>query len=170
MMYPTIIGALTAFDQLIKQKVEQDTEGIYPRELQKTKGKILLYRNHNSGFSFGFLKEHPELIRAIPLVTVSALGGILAFLLPRKGYHFHKLGLSLVLAGGISNLYDRLVRGYVVDYFSIQWKHLSKVVFNLGDFFIFLGAGLYLKGELLSYIKEDRSKNKKPIKKTPSQT
>ena len=37
-----------------------------------------------------------------------------------------KTALTLVLAGGASNLYDRLKRGYVVDYFSIQWKKLKK--------------------------------------------
>ncbi|MDO4295242.1 MAG: signal peptidase II [bacterium] len=164
MIYPTIIAALTAFDQLIKQKIEQDTEGSYPRELNQTNGKIYLYRNHNSGFSFGFLKEYPEIIRAIPLVSVSAIGGVLAFLLPRKGYHLHKLALSLVLAGGISNLYDRLCRGYVVDYFSIRWKQLEKVVLNLGDVFIFSGAILYVKAELLSYLKEVCASSSKRVR------
>ena len=45
-----------------------------------------------------------------------------------------------MVAGGLSNLYDRLKRGYVVDYFSIQAGFLKKVVLNLGDLFIMAGA------------------------------
>lgn len=61
-----------------------------------------------------------------------------------------KLALTLTLAGGISNVYDRMARGYVVDYFSIRWKGLKKVVLNLGDLFIFTGAVLMV---ILGFLK-----------------
>ena len=63
-----------------------------------------------------------------------------------RGRILEKLALTLTLAGGVSNLYDRMKRGYVVDYFSFQWKALKKVVFNLGDLFIFAGAFLMAAG------------------------
>jgi len=66
----------------------------------------------------------------------------LCFLSAQKGYRAEKAGYALVLAGGLSNLYDRLRRGYVVDYFSIQAGFLKKVVFNLGDLFIMAGAAV----------------------------
>lgn len=84
MTYTTIIGLLTATDQIIKQAVERDINGVYPRELEKSKGKIFLYRSHNSGFSFEFLKEYPALIKAIPLAAISAFSGVLTFLSMRK--------------------------------------------------------------------------------------
>ena len=30
------------------------------------------------------------------------------------------------MGGALSNLYDRVMRGYVVDYFTIEWKSLKK--------------------------------------------
>ena len=45
-----------------------------------------------------------------------------------------------------------LVKGYVVDYFSIEFKRLKKVIFNLGDIFVFLGSLVFLIGELLEDI------------------
>lgn len=48
----------------------------------------------------------------------------------------------MVIGGSLSNLYDRYIRGYVVDYFSLRFGPLKEVVFNLGDIFILLGAGL----------------------------
>ena len=57
---------------------------------------------------------------------LSAVAGAWAYVIGKKGRVLEKTALTLVLAGGASNLYDRLKRGYVVDYFSIQWKKLKK--------------------------------------------
>lgn len=45
------------------------------------------------------------------------------------------LSLSLVLAGGGSNLFDRFFRSGVVDWISLPWWP----VFNLADLFVILG-------------------------------
>jgi len=46
--------------------------------------------------------------------------------------------LALVLAGALGNLMDRLMRGYVVDFFYLHhWP-----VFNVADIWIALGVGL----------------------------
>ena len=42
----------------------------------------------------------------------------------------------------------------VVDYFSIRWKWLKKVVFNLGDFFIFAGSALFVLLSVFGALKE----------------
>ena len=41
-----------------------------------------------------------------------------------------------------------------VDYFSIQCGRLKRVVFNLGDMFIFFGAGMMLVLEMIRAWKE----------------
>jgi len=62
--------------------------------------------------------------------------------------------MVLVLGGALSNLYDRFVRNYVVDYFTIEAGKLKKVIFNLGDIFVFIGSALFL---LASGIEDLRS-------------
>ena len=52
------------------------------------------------------------------------------------------------------NLYDRMKRGYVVDYFSIQFKKLKKIVLNIGDICIFLGAGILLITEIVETMRD----------------
>lgn len=154
MAFIGFIVLLAVLDLCVKNAIEEQEDSSFPKELKGTNGKIMLYKNHNPGFSFGVLKERPEYVKMVPLAVASFLGGMLAWLLPRKGSPLDKLALSLTLGGAISNLYDRLVRNYVVDYFSIQYGKLKKVVFNLGDFFIFLGAGLMLVLELIRSFKE----------------
>ena len=142
MIYGWIIGGLAALDLGIKSVVENQEDDTFPRELPSSKGMIRLHKNHNSGFPFGFMKEKPELVKGIPLMVISAMAGALCALLQGKGKTAQKAGLAIVIGGALSNLYDRIVRGYVVDYFSIEWEPLKKVVFNLGDMFVFLGSAV----------------------------
>jgi len=154
MVFISIIALLAALDLLIKSAIEDQEEAGFPKELEGSGGKILLHKNHNAGFSFGYFKDHQSMVQMTPLAVASFIGGMLASLLQRKGNILEKLALSVALGGAVSNLYDRLVRHYVVDYFSIQYGKLKKVVFNLGDLFIFLGAGIILVVELIKAIKE----------------
>lgn len=150
MHYLGLLAGLFGLDFLLKERVEAQKPEEFPRDLEGSGGKIRLYQNHNQGFCFGFLKEKAELVRQIPIVITSAAAGILAWSLTHKKSTLpERLGFTLITAGGLSNLCDRLRRGYVVDYFSFQVKWLEKVVFNLGDLFLFAGTLLLAVGELL---------------------
>lgn len=153
MIFAGVILVLALADLGIKWLIERQPSEKFPRPMEHTKGRIWLYRDHNAGFPFGFLKKYGELVRMVPLVVVSALGGVFCFLLGEKGRTGQKLGLAVLLGGALSNLYDRFVRRYVVDYFSIQVGLLKKVVFNLGDMFVFLGSGILLCLELAAEVR-----------------
>lgn len=142
MIYGWIIGGLAALDLSIKNVVEGGEEESFPRDLPRSKGLVRLHRNHNLGFPFGFLEKRPELVKGIPLLVISAMAGALCALCQDKGKTAQKAGIAIVIGGAISNLYDRVVRGYVVDYFSIEWEPIKNVVFNLGDMFVFLGSAV----------------------------
>lgn len=153
MIFVGIIVLLAAGDLFLKWRIEKQDQECFPRPLAKTGGKILLYKNHNAGFPFGFMEQYGELVRTIPLVVISGLGGIFCYLAQKKGHIVQKAGLAILLGGAISNLYDRYVRRYVVDYFSFQFGWLKKVVFNLGDLCVFAGAGILVAAELLQEVK-----------------
>lgn len=103
----------------------------------------------------------------VPVVFTSAAAGILTWLLCRdEGRKADRIGFALITAGGLSNLYDRLKRGYVVDYFSIRCKYLEKVVFNLGDFFIFAGSALIAAFDLLGAVRDLSSPAEDHIKRS----
>lgn len=151
---------LALTDLAVKKEIEARPDEEFPKTVKESGGLIRLYKNHNPGFSFGFMKEYPKLVELIPVCTLSAVAGVWAYVIGKKGRVLEKTALTLVLAGGASNLYDRIRRGYVVDYFSIQWKQLKKVVFNLGDIFIFAGSALFAAVQLAEEIRGILSKEK----------
>ena len=153
----TLGTTLTFVDQACKAKIEEQKDDTFPRELEGSKGMIRLHKNHNEGFSLGLFKGS-KAVKTVPLYLNSGLAGIWFYLMGTKGRMLEKLAVTFALAGGISNLYDRMKRGHVVDYFSIEWKFLKKLVFNLGDMFIFLGSGLMLVASLIDAVKDVRRK------------
>lgn len=157
MIFIGIIIIITATDLWLKAQIEKQDPAAFPRPLAGTKTKIMLYRNHNAGFPFGFLEKYTTLVQVIPLVITSALAGILCYLIPQKGKRVQKAGLAMLVGGSASNLYDRWVRRYVVDYFSIRAGGLKRVVLNLGDLFVFAGALILLVRELFSGSNADNS-------------
>lgn len=66
-----------------------------------------------------------------------------------RGNSTLKTGLAFLLGGAYSNTYDRLVRKYVVDYvsFPVKNKRIRRIVFNISDFCIMIGALLMALGE-----------------------
>ena len=100
-------------------------------------------------------------MNVVPLFITSGIAGAWAYLMGVRGRIAEKLALTLVLAGGLSNLLDRMKRGYVVDYFSIQWKALKRVVFNLADIFILLGSGILVAVQVVSGVMDWVKERKK---------
>ena len=141
MLYTGIIAALSSLDLGIKWLIEQEKPEEFPKPLPHAKEKPAVPESQRR-FPFGFLEQHAELVRMLPLAVISGLAGFLAAILPQKGKTVQKFGIAVILGGAVSNLYDRMIRHYVVDYFSIQCGKLKKVVFNLGDIFVFLGSGI----------------------------
>ena len=159
---------LALTDLAVKKEIEARPDEEFPKTVKESGGLIRLHKNHNPGFSFGLMKEYPKLVEMVPVCMLSAVAGAWAYVIGKKGRVLEKTALTLVLAGGASNLYDRLKRGYVVDYFSIQWKKLKKVVFNLGDIFIFAGSALFAAVQLVEEIRGILPKEKIFLKDTKS--
>jgi signal peptidase II len=58
------------------------------------------------------------------------------------------VGLTLFVAGGLSNWYDRATTGHVVDFMNVGIGSLRTGVFNVADVAIMIGAGLFALDEL----------------------
>ena len=59
------------------------------------------------------------------------------------------IGYSLVIAGLLGNFIDRLIDGYIIDYFSFKILELNFPVFNLADILIVVGIVIVIIREIL---------------------
>ena len=147
------ILVLIAADQAVKFWTVANLE--LGETAQLLPGLVELLRLHNYGAAWSSFSG----MRLLLIALTSALMAFLAVLLIKKVVR-HPLGvcsLTLVLAGGIGNLIDRIRLGYVVDMLHFQfWP--SYPVFNVADMFVVVGVILFLLYYLFLYEKTDSKK------------
>lgn len=85
--------------------------------------------------------------KTLGLVIISLI--IISFIVYYVGKNKPKskievLGYSMILGGAIGNLLDRIVYGYVIDFFDFYIFGYSYPIFNLADSFIFIGVVLLI--------------------------
>lgn len=144
MKYLGIAASVFALDECIKQYVDKNRKTGECTRVGNT--FVMIEKFYNKGASLSICKEHPQLVTGVHIFAMGALSGVYLCVQNQSGCSGLKLALSLMLGGGFSNLWDRIHKHHVVDYvrFRTPWKKFSKLVFNISDFAIFLGAILTL--------------------------
>ncbi len=134
-----IIAALVGLDQLTKWLSVVYLKSGDPVTL--IPGVLQLSYTENEGAAFGMLQGGRWFFVVLTGIMMVAL---LAFLFSGKMRRFRLFHISVVLivAGGIGNLIDRIVQGYVVDF--IETTLFSFPLFNLADCFVVIGSVLLL--------------------------
>ncbi len=97
---------------------------------------------HNKGVAFGFLSNLPEFYRLVFLCGISLVVFLIILyliLFSKDRNVFYIAGLALLGGGALGNLYERLFKGYVVDFLDFYIKQYHYPAFNLADSFITIG-------------------------------
>ena len=103
----------------------------------------------NTGAAFSILSGQRFFLILFPLIVVAA---VIAYVIIKKPKSKSLLlSLSMILAGGIGNLADRIRLGYVVDF--LDFRLINFPVFNVADIWVTLGAAIFIVRLLFS--KED---------------
>ncbi len=115
----------------------------------------------NLGAAFGVLNTAPVWFRdpffiLVPVVVMAVIVGLILYL-PKKqmGVAF---ALSLIFAGALGNLIDRLRLGYVIDFLDFYWGQNHWPSFNLADSSIVVGASLLFVTTCLAEVAERKDK------------
>ena len=137
----SMAAGLVGIDQLIKWLVVSNMEVNTSMPLL---GNVLqLTYVRNDGGAFNFLGGKVGLLVIVTSVIIVA--GIIAIASNKIKSKFLLFSISLIVAGGIGNLIDRIFRHYVVDYIDVHIINFA--VFNFADCCVVVGTIL-----LLSYI------------------
>lgn len=140
MSYIIIILSILLGDLGIKDYVEK-----YGHETDEKKimnGSLIIRKHHNHGVALNIGSSKNTFVTVLSTVFTIIMSILFVCTFSMKGKSLLKTGLSLILGGAYSNTYDRLRRKYVVDYisFGVKWNWLNRIIFNIGDFGIMLGA------------------------------
>ena len=92
---------------------------------------------HNFGVSFGLFSGY------ISFWVLALIGLLIVFfiyyLILTSNDKFEKIGLFIIIGGALSNILDRLIHGYVIDFISIHYNKFYWPAFNLADIYITIG-------------------------------
>ena len=143
--YVVLLAALLALDQATKALVAR-TVDLY-RTITVIPGFFNITRIHNKGAIFGtFSRTDSKLVFAL-LTTASFAALVLVvhyFFRTPAGEKLMRVALTLIMAGALGNLFDRLVRGHVIDFLDFHIGEAHWPFFNAADSCITIGACLML--------------------------
>lgn len=128
-----VVAFILFLDQLTKFLITKNL--FYNQSVPVIKGVFHFTLVHNRGAAFGILKNQ------VPFFIIASILAIVLISLSLKEKRHSRnyiFFLSLILAGAIGNLIDRLTYGYVIDFLDFRiWP-----VFNIADSAITVGAVL----------------------------
>ena len=92
---------------------------------------------HNFGVSFGLFSGliSPWILILIGLLVV----GFITYLMFNSKDLLEKWALFIIISGAISNIIDRIINGYVIDFIYIHYNTFSWPAFNFADIYITIG-------------------------------
>mgnify|MGYP000485755855 CR=1 FL=1 len=141
--------ALVSLDQYVKSVFVQGWE--WHSEVFS----LVLTYNYGVAFSmFAFLAEN------LKYIQIAILSSAIIYLFFNKDiFEHYYIPISMLFAGGISNIADRFIHGGVVDYF--YWHYwFDFAIFNLADVIIDMAVALILFEQYRIYKKEKALKEK----------
>jgi signal peptidase II len=143
--YFFLIMALVAIDQATKLLVARAVD-LY-ESVPVIPGFFNITRIHNKGAIFGaFARADNRMVFwALTAASLSALVLVVVYFFKTPpSDRLLKVALSLILAGALGNLTDRVLRGHVIDFLDFHIGNAHWPFFNAADSCITIGALLML--------------------------
>lgn len=112
-----------------------------------------VYLTYNRGISWGIgNSDHHGQFVFVSLLVAMVLVSFCWFMYKTPMKHVALCASLVVLSGALSNFYDRIRFGGVIDFILFYWRDWWFPVFNMADVFIFCGITvllyLFFKDEL----------------------
>ena len=151
MLY-SIVGILVVIlDQAVKFWVQNT---LFGSDIVKfIPGVVSLVNVHNTGAAFGILSGSNARIYFIIVTGIFALLVVLALATNFVTGRLARWSLVMVAAGGIGNMIDRIIYGYVQDMFKVELFNFA--IFNVADIFITVFAILFALAMIFEKPEED---------------
>ena len=118
-------------------------------------GVLELNYLENNGAAFGMLQNQKAFFIFVAIVVLSVIGYVLFKMPDHKKYRILHLLLSLITAGAIGNMIDRIRLDYVVDF--IYFVLINFPIFNVADMYVTISTAALVIMLLFVYKENDLS-------------
>lgn len=124
--------------------LDQVSKAYLAQDIMLIEGIIKFSEVHNTGGAFGIFNTNTITIIILNIIVLALM---IRFVIIKKDYMGKMVyfPLLLIIAGGISNLIDRIFRGYVVDFIDLT-QIINFPVFNFADIILVCGWVLLIIG------------------------
>ena len=146
LLITTIVFLSIALDQISKIWVRNNFDSYIENSII---GDIFtLIKVENTGAFLGMGSELPESLRILLLIVLPII--VLIFItiytyIDKELDKISIIGFSLIIGGGIGNIFDRIVYGSVTDFFYLDfWGIFQTGIFNIADLSVTTGMILIL--------------------------
>lgn len=131
----SIIFLAVFIDQIAKEII---IKNIFNSSIEIIKGFLSFTYVENTGGAYGIGSNN---ILMFIIINVIIIGILIKFVISKREEISTILlvAISLIIAGGMGNLIDRIFRGYVVDFIDIN-PVFKYPVFNIADIFVVTGC------------------------------
>ena len=103
----------------------------------------------NPGAAFSFLHDAGGWQRFFFIAVALVVSVFLVIMIGRPGTsRTERMSFGLILGGALANMFDRIMRGAVVDWIDVHWGPHHWPAFNIADIGITTGAALLIVHEL----------------------
>ena len=120
MLSLTIAGGIFLLDYKIKEHI--DSTRLQGSKEEVLGGRLLLRNCHNKDKILGKVKIGRENCQELAAAGMGCVAGEYWHQLLHGGNKLSRVGLAMILGGGMSNYTDRRNKGYVTDYVSLNVK------------------------------------------------
>ena len=122
----------------------------------------------NKGMAFSLFSGENERWIFMLFSTVAIVGILLYLIFWRPESRWMQVSLAMIAGGGIGNMIDRVLLGYVVDF--IDFTLIDFAIFNVADSFVCVGAGILIVCLVLDLKQEiDEERKAKLAKNTATE-
>ena len=141
-----IVGLSIAFDQLSKIWVRNNFESYIEKSIIGDVFTLIKVENTGAFLGMGSeLSEIPRILLLIVLPIIVLISITLYTYLEKTLDQTSITGFSLIIGGGIANIFDRIVYGSVTDFLYINLGGIFKTgIFNIADVSVTTGMILIL--------------------------
>ncbi len=148
-----LCAAMLAFaDLLIKKEAAKALMG--KDDIILIKNVLALSYAENTGAAWSMFSDSTKLLSVVTLILLVAVA---VYIFSGKLHgKIKNTGVVFVLAGGMGNLWERIAKGYVVDY--IKTLFIDFPVFNFADILVVCGVFIICTALIIEMIKDEKQK------------